>query len=66
MGINIKSNPIIYGKYKSTSIYFESKKKPSLLKFINLIIKAYEDFFANLNLYKYKKFRKQIEMMANK
>ena len=66
MGINIKSNPYIRDDYKTTSIYFETKKKPSILKIINLIINAYEDFFFDLQLYKFKKFKRQIEMMAIK
>ena len=35
-------------EYKSTNIFFESKKKPTVCEIINLITDSYEKFFLDL------------------
>jgi BirA family biotin operon repressor/biotin-[acetyl-CoA-carboxylase] ligase len=56
VGINIFSNPKIKNN-PSTNIYRETKKKPKLLEIVNKIIAKYEQFFSNLNLYKFFNFK---------
>jgi BirA family biotin operon repressor/biotin-[acetyl-CoA-carboxylase] ligase len=58
IGINLFSNPKIKN-YPSTNIYRETKKKPRLLEIVNKIIAKYEQFFSNLNLYKFLYFKKK-------
>ena len=66
VGINIISNPDVKNIYKSTNIFLETKQKPNISKMINLIIKSYESFFYDLNMYNFVKFKKQAEFMALK
>jgi len=56
IGINLFSNPKIEN-YHSTNIYRETKKKLKLVEIVNKIIAKYEQFFSNLNLYKYLNFK---------
>ena len=56
IGINLFSNPKIKNN-PSTNIYRETKKKPKLLEIVNKIIAKYEQFFSNLNLYKFFNFK---------
>ena len=56
IGINLFSNPKIKN-YPSTNIYKETKKKPKLLQIVNQIIVKYEQFFSNLDLYKFLNFK---------
>jgi len=64
IGLNIVSNPNINKEYKATNIYFETKKKPSILELIKLIISSYEKFFINLDSYNYGKFKKKAEKLS--
>jgi BirA family transcriptional regulator, biotin operon repressor / biotin---[acetyl-CoA-carboxylase] ligase len=64
IGINIISNPSIRKKYKATNILYETKKKPSVKKIINLLISSYKIFFQNINTYDYKNFKKKAELMV--
>ena len=66
IGLNILSNPNINNAYKATNIYLETKKKPSIIEIINLIILSYEKFFLNLNSYKYEDFKKKAEALSIK
>ena len=52
--------------YKATNIYLETKKKPSIIELVNLIILSYENFFKDLNLYNYENFKKKTEELALK
>jgi BirA family biotin operon repressor/biotin-[acetyl-CoA-carboxylase] ligase len=63
IGINILSNPKITN-YPSTNIYKETKKKPRLLKIIKQIIAKYEQFFYNLDLYKFSNFKLKSEKLS--
>ena len=56
IGINLFSNPKIKN-YSSTNIYRETKKKLKLVEIVNKIIAKYEQFFSNLNLYKFLTFK---------
>ena len=56
IGINLFSNPKIKN-YLSTNIYRETKKKLKLLEIVNKIIAKYEQFFSNLNLFKFLNFK---------
>ena len=56
IGINLFSNPKIKN-YPSTNIYRETKEKLKLLEIVNKIIAKYEQFFSNLNLYKFLNFK---------
>ena len=58
IGINLLSNPTIKN-YPSTNIYIETKKKPKMLLLVNQIIAKYENFFLNLDLYKFVNFQKK-------
>ena len=64
IGLNIVSNPEINDKYKATNIYFETKKKPLIIDIIDLIIFSYENFFKNLDSYKYENFKKKAEKLS--
>ena len=64
IGLNIVKNPNINNKYQTTNIFLETKKKPEMNEIVNLIISSYEDFFANLNTYKYVNFMKKAESMV--
>jgi len=57
IGLNIISNPIINNRYKATNIFSETKKKPSIIELLNLIILSYEKFFENLDQYNYEDFK---------
>jgi len=63
IGINILSNPKITN-YPSTNIYKETKKKPRLLKIIKQITARYEQFFYNLDLYKFSNFKLKLEKLS--
>jgi len=63
IGINILSNPKILN-YPSTNIYKETQKKPRLLKIIKQIIAKYEQFFYNLDLYKFSNFKLKLEKLS--
>jgi len=56
IGINLFSNPKIKN-YSTTNIYRETKKKLKLLEIVNQITANYEQFFSNLNLYKFLNFK---------
>ena len=60
IGLNVVSNPKIKTKYKTTNIYLETQKKPSINKIVDLIIKSYEKFFNNLNSYSYSDFKSKL------
>ena len=64
IGINLISNPNIKNRYKTTNILLESKKKPKIKEVINFIILSYENFFINLNLYNYERFKKKARSIA--
>ncbi len=64
IGINLISNPNIKSKYKTTNILLESKKKPKIKEVVDLIILSYENFFINLNLYNYERFKKKARSIA--
>ena len=64
IGLNIVTSPNINNKYQATNIFLETKKKPKIREVINLIISSYEDFFINLNSYKYVNFKKKAEFMV--
>ncbi len=65
VGLNIISNPDIYEKeYKATNLFLETKKKPKIREIINLIIRSYEKFFNDLNIYNFENFKKKAESMA--
>ena len=64
IGVNIISNPEINDEYQATNILRESKKKPKISEIIDLIISSYEKFFANLNSYNYRKFKKTAQSMS--
>ena len=66
IGLNIDSNPNINNEYKATNIYLETKKKPSIIEIVNLIISSYENFFKNLDLYNYENFKERVEKMSIK
>ena len=63
IGINILSNPKIIN-YPSTNIYKETQKKPRLLKIVKQIIAKYEQFFYNLDLYKFSNFKLKLEKLS--
>lgn len=63
IGINILSNPKITN-YPSTNIYKETQKKPRLLKIVKQIIAKYEQFFYNLDLYKFSNFKLKSEKLS--
>ena len=66
IGLNILSNPNINNGYKATNIYFETKKKTSILRIVDLIISSYEHFFTNLDLYNYENFKDKAEKLSIK
>ena len=60
VGLNIISSPYLNAEYKSTNIFFESKKKPTVCEIINLITDSYEKFFLDLKYYNFNNFKKRI------
>ena len=64
IGINIISNPVVNSKYEATSIFLETKKKPSVKEIIELIIASYEKFFFDLKSYNYINFKKKADSMS--
>ena len=62
IGINLLSNPKIKN-YPSTNIYKETKKRPQVLKILKQIISKYEEFFYNLDLYKFSNFKLRLEKL---
>ena len=61
---DIISNPNINASYKTTSIFSETKKKPSTKEIINLLIESYENFFYDLNKYNFINFKTKAELMS--
>ena len=64
IGINIISSPIIDENYKTTNIYAESSKKPTLEELMKLIIIFYEKFFNDINSYNFINFKKKANLMS--
>ena len=64
IGINIDSNPSINNKYKTTNIFFETKKKPQINEIMDHVIFSYVNFFKNLKTYKYANFKKKANSIA--
>ena len=64
IGLNIVTNPNIKNRYKATNILAESKKKPKIKDIIDLIVITYENFFVDLNSYKYLDFKRKAETMV--
>lgn len=64
VGINIDSSPNINDRYKTTNIFFETKKKPKSNEIMNHIISSYVKFLKNLKTYKYANFKKKANSMA--
>ena len=62
IGINLFSNPRI-NNYPSTNIYKETKKKPNLFKIVNQIKIKYEQFFSNIDIYKFLNFKLKSEKL---
>lgn len=63
IGINLSSNPKIKN-FPCTNIYKESRKKPKVTEIVDLIIKKYEKFFSNLNLYNFLNFELQSKKIS--
>ena len=64
IGLNIISSPNINANYGTTSIFSETKKKPSINEIINLLISSYEKFFRELNTYNFINFKTKAETMS--
>jgi len=64
IGLNIISSPNINADYKTTNIFNETKKKPSIKEIINLLISSYEKFFQELNTYNFINFKTKVESMS--
>ena len=64
IGININSNPKVLNKIGFTNILQETKKKVVISQVIEKLITKYENFFSNLQLYNYKKFKIKAELMV--
>ena len=64
IGLNTISDPKIKKKYKSSNIFYETKKKPKTEELMKLIILSYENFFKNLKSYNYSFFKKKAEFMS--
>ena len=64
IGINIISSPDINGKYETTNIFNETRKKPNINKIINLLIVSYEKFFLKLNSYNFNNYKVKAELMS--
>ena len=56
IGINVVSNPLLK-KYKSTNLFFETKKKNDPKKIVIKICNKYSIFFQNLSRYNFKNFK---------
>jgi len=65
IGLNTQSNPFIK-KYKTTNLFKETEKNIKVQEIIKLIAAAYENFFLNLNLKKYNKYKKKADLFASK
>jgi BirA family transcriptional regulator, biotin operon repressor / biotin---[acetyl-CoA-carboxylase] ligase len=65
IGLNIHSSPI-FKKYKTTNIFKETKKKVKIEKIIKLIISSYQNFFLDLNLSKYNRYKKKASLLLSK
>jgi len=65
IGLNTQSNPFIK-KYKTTNLFKETEKNIKVQEIIKLIAAAYENFFLNLNLKKYNKYKKKADLLASK
>ena len=64
IGINIVSSPVISGKYQATNIFEETKKKLAVHEVIKLLTSSYENFFNNLDKYKFSNFKEKAEFMS--
>ena len=65
IGLNTQSSPFIK-KYKTTNLFKETEKNIKVQQIIKLIAAAYENFFLNLNLKKYNKYKKKADLLALK
>ena len=65
IGLNTQSSPFIK-KYKTTNLFKETEKNIKVQEIIKLIAAAYENFFLNLNLKKYNKYKKKADLLASK
>ena len=63
VGLNIVSNPDVNEDYKTTNILSETNINPKIIEIINHLKKSYENFFTNLESYKYEDFKKKANMM---
>ena len=64
IGINVVKNPNIDENYKSTNMLYETKKETTINEIIDLLLLSYDNFFSNLNLYSYSKFKKKADSMV--
>ena len=64
IGINIISSPIIKNNYKATNLYLETKTKLHLGDIKDLLISKYDDFFKNLNKYKFNYYKNEAELIS--
>ena len=64
IGVNIISNPKINKKYKTTNIFIETNKKPTVKKIGKKIVSSYEKFFINLRSYSFRNYKRKAETMA--
>ena len=62
IGINLLSNPK-EKNYQSTNIYKETRQKPKQLEIVNKIKIRYEQFFFNIDLYKFLNFKLKSEKL---
>ena len=46
------------------NVLLETKNKPKIKEFLDLIIASYEKFFVDLNSYNYKHFKEKADLMA--
>ena len=64
IGLNLISNPLIKNNYETTNILLETKKIVKVREIIDLIVLSYENFFIDLNSYKYTNFKQKADAMA--
>ena len=66
IGLNVLSNPKLSKRYKSTSIFVESKIKLNKSVLLKRIILSYEIFFKNLRNYNFDKLKIESNLMSIK
>ena len=66
IGLNTVINPYIGKKYRTTSIFRETNKKPNIKKIIKLIVFSYIKFLTNIRSYEYDKIKKTANIMVLK